>query len=69
MTVRVTVAPSPKRQKHLRVDESQYLVALAAQIAEDHPETPVTARYGHHRDDVMTLHRADKDSGDDIELF
>lgn len=66
MPVSVTVAPSPKRQKHLRVGESQYLVALAAQIAEEHPQATVTAQYGHHQDDVMVIR---KPEDDEVELF
>ena len=67
MAVTVMVAPSPKRQKQLRVPESQYLVSLAARIAEDYPHGTVTARYGHHKDDVMVIRRSEDE--DDIELF
>jgi hypothetical protein len=66
MPVSITVAPSPKRQKQLKVPESQYLVALAAQIAEDHPHATVLARYGHHDDDLMVIRPQD---ADDVELF
>lgn len=66
MTVNITIAPSPKRQKQLRVPESQYLVALATQIAEDHPQATVRAQYGQHVDEVMVVRRAEED---DVELF
>lgn len=67
VAVTVMVAPSPMRQKQLRVPESQYLVSLAARIAEDDPHATVTARYGHHKDDVMVIRRSEDE--DDIELF
>lgn len=66
MPVSVTVAPSPKRQKHLKVPESQYLVALATQIAEDQPHSTVWAQYGQHKDDVMVIRRPDDE---EVELF
>lgn len=66
MPVNVTVAPSPKRQKQLKVPESQYLVALATQIAEDDPQAIVWAQYGQHENDVMVIRCADEE---DIELF
>lgn len=66
MPVSVTVAPSPKRHKQLRPGESQYLVALAAEIAQEHPQSTVSARYGEHADDVMVI----RQSGEtDVELF
>lgn len=66
MTVNITIAPSPKRRKQLRVPESQYLVALATQIAEDHPQATVRAQYGQHADEVMVVRRAGEE---DILLF
>ncbi|MCR6630510.1 MAG: hypothetical protein NVV74_10915 [Magnetospirillum sp.] len=66
MPVTVTVAPSPKRRKSLRAPEAQYLVDLATQIAEDHPQATVLARYGERQDEVLLIR---KTGDEDTELF